>query len=56
MNDKVYLTFPTDSKTAHTLTAIAHMAGTTQPKLLDEICRNFIADLEQRAKEPLEKE
>lgn len=40
----VYLTFPTTKNTAHALTELAHVQGTTQPKLLDKICQEYIQD------------
>lgn len=37
------ITFKTDRLTAHILTEIAHEKGITQPKLIDEICKYYIA-------------
>ena len=42
--DKVHLTFETDKKTAHLLTELAHLYGKTQPELIEEICKDHIAD------------
>lgn len=42
--DLVYLTFPTDKKTAKTITEIAHIEGKTQPQLLNEICQAYIQE------------
>lgn len=45
MNEDIaYLTFPTTKKTAHILTELAHIQGTTQPKLLNKICQEYIQD------------
>ena len=45
MNEEiVYLTFPTTKKTAHAITELAHVQGTTQPKLLDKICQDYIQE------------
>lgn len=41
--DIVYLTFPTNKETAHALTDLAHIKGTTQPKLLNEICQEYLS-------------
>jgi len=43
-SDKCYLTFPTDKKTAHTITMLAHMQEMNQGELLDQICRQYIAE------------
>lgn len=44
LDETVYVTFPTKRGTAKTLTEIAKVLNTTQPKLLDEICNRYIAE------------
>lgn len=51
----VYLTFPTNRRTAHLLTEFAHIQGITQPKLIDRICREYIEDVMIEAMEKIEK-
>ena len=54
--EKVHLTFKTDREISELLKLIAHDANMTQPELIEKICRDFIEDLNQIAKEELEKE
>lgn len=42
-NESCYLTFKTDIMTAHLLTALAHQEGKTQPELINDICKIYIA-------------
>ena len=50
-NQKVYLTFQTDPETAFILKDFAHKIGKTQPELINEICKDFIENLIEFAKE-----
>lgn len=52
----VYLTFPTDPETAFLLKKIANGMGMTQPELINELCKGFIEDLANIAKEKLDAE
>ena len=55
-SEKVYLTFPTDKRTAELLKLIAKGTGKSQPELINEICKDFINELDAIAKQELEKE
>lgn len=44
LTEKCYITFPSDKGTAQLLTQLAHLQGTTQPKLLQQICQDYIAN------------
>lgn len=39
----VYLTFPTDYETSWLLKEIAKTQGKTQPQLIEEICKQYVA-------------
>ena len=55
MNQKyVYLTFKTDERTAALLKFIAKGCNKTQPELINEICKNFIEDINETARITLE--
>ena len=53
---KVHLTFATDKETSETLKWIAHKCNKSQPELIESICKDFIASIEELAKQELEKE
>lgn len=54
--NKVYLTFETDRKTSEELKWIAKSCKMTQPELINEICNDFIENINKLAEENLKKE
>lgn len=40
--EKCHITFPSNKGTAHALTELARLQGTTQPQLLQQICEAYI--------------
>lgn len=58
-NDVIYLTFPTDRETHEMLKFLAKCFNTSQPKLIETICKDFIAEtipmLNEIAEEELKK-
>lgn len=49
-NDYVYLTFKTDRSTSEKLKGIAHMAGITQPEVINDACKFFLKTIEEAVK------
>lgn len=52
---KTYISFQTDEVTAYTLKMIAHELRITQTELLNQICKEFIEELDEIAKKELQK-
>lgn len=49
----IYLTFKTDEVTAYWLKTIAKTLKKTQPELINDICKDFIEDLDKQCEEKL---
>lgn len=50
-NEKIYLTFPTDRRTAYLLKEMAKGFKMTQPELINIICKDFIRYIDDAAKQ-----
>ena len=55
MNEEVYLTFKTPRHVSEFLKFVAHKTGKSQPKLIDEICQDFVKDMLAIAEEEMER-
>lgn len=53
-NEYVYLTFKTDKEISKLLTMLAHAQGTTQPDLINQLCINYINEIDEIAKRALQ--
>lgn len=56
MKEKVYLTFKTEKEVSELLKFVAKECNMTQPELIEDICKTFLENLNNTAKQILEKE